>query len=286
VDIRLDLLGHEKRRAQACDRRAPPTNADGASLEGAPLRLISLADPLDGPPLKGDGRSIDLDSVRAVRPQDGSLLRRLAVVAVVTVVVFAQAGLVLAPSQLASHPMLVLALRPTPAFLVLVSGSIFPLTAIAVAAAGRTMVDVAYFAMTRFGALPLVQRFGIGRDASRGLSRTTTTRGLLTLLFFWSSTPVIVALGLGRTTTRTFVAVTGLGNVVTSAAFVFFGRQLSDQIAPFSAWISAHSAWLTGAIAMAVIASVLIALRSGRRGSRDEVERDAGTTAASANRRR
>lgn len=193
-----------------------------------------------------------------------SLARAAAVTAVAAVVVIAQVGLLLAPSQLARQPMLVLALRPTPAFLVLVSGSIAPLTAIAVAAFGRTLVDVSYFAVARYGGLPLAQRFSIGRDMSRGLSRTTTTRGLLTLLFFWSSTPVIVALGLGRTSPPTFIAVTGLGNIVTSAAFVFFGRRLSEQVAPISAFVAAHSLEVTFGLAGAVAATAAAAAGRSR----------------------
>lgn len=206
-----------------------------------------------------------MDTVRTVREQERSLLRGFAAAAVVSVVVLAQAGLILAPSQLAHHPMLVLALRPTPAFLVLISGSIFPITAISVAAAGRTVVDLAYFAVARYGALPVAQRFGVGRHMSRGLSRTTTTRGLLTLLFFWSSTPVIAALGLGNAKARTFVAVTGIGNVVTSTAFVLFGRQLSHQVAPVSAWVSAQGLNLSVALAAAVAVSLLVGLQHGHR---------------------
>ena len=193
-----------------------------------------------------------------------SLLRSVAVASVATVVVLAQVGLVLAPSQLANHPMLVLALRPTPAFLVLVSGSIAPATAILTAAVGRTLVDISYFAVARYGALPMAQRFGLGRNLSRGLSRTTTTRGLLTLLFFWSSTPVIAALGLGPTATRTFLVVTGAGNLVTSTAFVLFGRRLSGNVAPVSAWVSAHGLQLTIGLAAAVVLSAVAAWRRNR----------------------
>lgn len=193
-----------------------------------------------------------------------SLARPLAAGAVVTVVVLAHVGLVLAPSQVADHPMLVLALRPTPAFLVLVSGSVVPMAAVAVAAVGRTIVDVAYFAVARHGALPVVQRFGIGRDVARGLSSTTSTRGLLALLFFWSSTPVIGALGLGSTRLRTFVLITGIGNITTSAAFVFFGRRLSRQVAPIRAWVGDHGLELTALITVVIVLSVLFTLRRGK----------------------
>lgn len=144
------------------------------------------------------------------------LVRRMPAASVVAVVVLAQLGLVLAPSQVGRHPLLVLALRPTPAFLVLLGDAVLPATAVLIAAVGRTLVDGAYFAVARYGALPIAERFGVGRDLARGLSRRTASRSLLTVSFFWSSTPVIAALGLGATRARTFLAVTGAGNVATS----------------------------------------------------------------------
>lgn len=192
-------------------------------------------------------------------------LRALATVAVVTVVVLAQAGLVLAPSQLADHPVLVLALRPTPAFLVLTAGAVAPAVAIVVAALGRTLVDLAYFAVARHGALPVARRLGITRGLTRGLSRPATGRTLMTVTFFWSSTPVIAALGLGRTSGRAFLAVTGLGNLATSTVYVVAGNRLSASLAPLTAWVSTHGAQLTAALAVAVAFGGLVAWR--RRGS-------------------
>lgn len=192
------------------------------------------------------------------------LVRTVSAVGVLAVVVFAQVGLVLAPSQLGRHPLLVLALRPTPAFLVLVGDAVLPAAAILIASVGRTMVDVAYFAVARYGTLPVVERFGIGRGLTRGLSRRTASRGLLTVLFFWSSTPIIAAIGLGRTRLLTFVAVTCLGNLVTSGVYVFFGHQFSAYLAPVTAWLSAQGIYLTVALGAAVAVSAFAALRRSR----------------------
>ena len=213
--------------------------------EGA-MSVRTTAEPMQGGPGQRAGRS-------------------LAITGVITIVVLAQAGLVLAPSQVDSRPLLVLALRPTPAFLVLVAEVVPPAAAVLVAALGRTLVDVAYFAVARHGALPVLQRFGIGRGLTRGIDRPTATRGLLTLLFFWSSTPVIAALGLGRTRPRVFIAVTGLGNLTTSAAFVSLGRRFADQVAPVTAWLSAHGTALTVALAALVLGSAATTMVRARR---------------------
>ncbi|HSJ44798.1 MAG TPA: hypothetical protein VK923_08975 [Euzebyales bacterium] len=151
------------------------------------------------------------------------LLRAVSAAAVIAITVFAQVGMILAPSQLGRNPLLTLALRPTPAFLVLVADVVPALTAVLVAAVGRTMVDMAYFVAVRHGAAPLLRRFGIGKELTGGLSRTTASRGLLAITFVWSSSPIIAALGLGSTPAWLFLAVTGAGNVVTSTATSFRG---------------------------------------------------------------
>ena len=151
------------------------------------------------------------------------LLRAVSAAAVIAITVFAQVGMILAPSQLGRNPLLTLALRPTPAFLVLVADVVPALTAVLVAAVGRTMVDMAYFVAVRHGAAPLLRRFGIGKELTDGLSRTTASRGLLAITFVWSSSPIIAALGLGSTPAWLFLAVTGAGNVVTSTATSFRG---------------------------------------------------------------
>ncbi len=189
-----------------------------------------------------------------------SLLRAVSAAGVVAVVVFAQVGLVLAPSQLGHNPLVVLALRPTPTFLVLVGDLVAPTTAVAIAAISRTLVDMAYFAVARQGALPVVERFGIGRNLARGVSRRTATRGLLATSFFWSSTPVIAAIGLGKAPAVKFLAVTGSGNIATSLAFVISGRQLTEYVAPISSWISAHGTQLTVGLGGAVALSFLVAI--------------------------
>lgn len=192
------------------------------------------------------------------------VVRAISTAGVLAVVVLAQVGLVLAPSQLGRNPLLVLALRPTPAFLVLVAELITPATAVLVASAGRTLVDVAYFAVARHGALPIAQRLGIGRDLTRGVSRRTASRGLLAVSFFWSSSPVIAALGLGRTPPLTFLAVTGAGNVATSCGYVLFGRRFSEYLAPVLTWVSAQGTALTIGLAVAVALGGVVALRRTR----------------------
>lgn len=197
------------------------------------------------------------------------LVRAASAASVSAVVILAQLGLVLAPSQLGRHPLLVLALRPTPAFLVLLSDLVASTTAILLASVSRTLVDMAYFAVARYGALPIAQRFGIGRDLARGVSRRTATRGLLTLTFFWSSTPVIAAIGLGRTPILKFLAITGIGNIATSSVFVFSGHRFSEYTAPVTSWVSAHGTQLTVALAFAVGLSFLAALRRNTRTNPD-----------------
>lgn len=192
------------------------------------------------------------------------LVRVVTAVSVVSVVVFAQVGLVLAPSQLGRHPLLVLALRPTPAFLVLVGDSVVPAAAVLIASVGRTLVDAAYFAVARYGTLPIVQRFGVGEHLTRGLSRRSTARSLLTMTFFWSSSPIIAAIALGKTSLLSFLAVTGVGNVVTSSAYVFFGRQFSGYLTPVHSWVSAHGTSVTIAVGGAVAISGFVILRRSR----------------------
>lgn len=213
------------------------------------------------------GRPIGINAVGEDRGDQPSLVRTVAAVSVALIVVLAQLGLILAPSQLGRNPLLVLALRPTPAFLVLVGDLVAPATAMLMASISRTLVDMAYFAVARYGALPLAQRFGVGRNLTRGMSGRTAGRGLLAVAFVWSSTPVVAALGLGRTSILTFLAVTGVGNVVTSSLFVASGRQFSVYVAPITAWMSAHGGPLTAALGGAVALSLLVALRRSSRGS-------------------
>lgn len=207
-----------------------------------------------------DGGSTGGNAVRMGSRNHRPIFRAVSAAGVLAVVVFAQVGLVLAPSQLAHNPLLVLALRPTPTFLLLVSDLVAPTTAVVVAAISRTLVDVAYFAVARHGALPVAQRFGMGRGLTRAVSRRTATRGLLATSFFWSSTPVVAAIGLGRTPALTFLAVTGTGNIATSLAFVVSGRQLSEYVSPVGSWVSAHGTQLTIGLGGAVAFGALVAL--------------------------
>lgn len=211
------------------------------------------------------GQLIGVNAVGTDRGERPPFVRTVAAASVAAIVGLAQLGLVLAPSQLGRHPLLVLALRPTPAFLVLVGDLVAPATAMLIASVSRTLVDMAYFAVARYGALPLAQRFGIGRNLARGMSRRTAGRGLLAVAFVWSSTPVVAALGLGRTSILTFLAVTGVGNVVTSGLFVVSGRQFAGHVAPVTAWVSAHGGPLTVGLGGAVVLSVLVALQRSRR---------------------
>lgn len=212
--------------------------------------------------LRLDGRDVDH---RDHRP----LVRAVSAASVVAIVVLAQVGLVLAPSQLDDRPLLVLAIRPTPAYLVLVTNLVPPAAAVLIAAVSRTLVDLAYFAVARYGALPLAQRIGIGRKLSRGLSGRLATRNMLAATFLWSSTPVVAALGLGTTSTSTFVAVTGMGNLATSGAFVMLGRQYSRYVAPITSWVSAHGMQLTIALGVAVaLSAALTVTRRWRFGHR------------------
>jgi uncharacterized membrane protein YdjX (TVP38/TMEM64 family) len=120
---------------------------------------------------------------------------------------------------------------------------------------------MAYFAVARYGALPIAQRFGVGRDLARGISRRTATHGLLTVTFFWSSTPVVAAIGLGRTPILKFLAVTGIGNIATSSVFVLSGHRFSEYVAPITTWVSAHGTQLTAGLGIAVALSTFAALR-------------------------
>jgi len=192
------------------------------------------------------------------------LLRAAAAAAVIAVTVFAQIGMVLAPSQLGRNPLLTLALRPTPAFLVLVADTVPAMTAVLIAAVGRTTVDTAYFAAARHGAAPLLRRFGIGKDLTGGLSHSTTSRGLLAISFVWSSSPIIAALGLGSTPAWLFLTVTGVGNLATSSIYVFSGRRLGTFLAPVDAWLSTYGVWLTVVLAAAVTVSVFARYRRHR----------------------
>lgn len=212
-------------------------------------------------------RLIGVNTAGKDREQRPPLVRTLAAASVAAIVVLAQLGLVLAPSQLGRHPLLVLALRPTPAFLVLVGDLVAPATAMLIASVSRTLVDVAYFAVARYGALPLAQRSGVCRNLARAMSRRTAGRGLLAVAFVWSSTPVVAALGLGRTSILTFLAVTGAGNVVTSGLFAFSGRQISGYVAPITAWVSAYGGPLTIGLGGAMVLSALVALRRSRDGA-------------------
>jgi membrane protein DedA with SNARE-associated domain len=216
-----------------------------------------------------DNHPTGLNTVSAGRRDHVPLVRTVSAASVLAVVVLAQVGLVLAPSQLGQHPLLVLALRPTPAFLVLVGDLVASTTAILMASVSRTLVDMAYFAVARYGALPIAQRFGIGRHLARGISRRTATRGLLTVTFFWSSTPVVAAIGLGRTPILKFLAITGIGNIATSSVFVLSGHQFSEYVAPVSSWVSAHGTQLTVGLGIAVALSSLAALRRNTRPSPD-----------------
>jgi membrane protein DedA with SNARE-associated domain len=202
-----------------------------------------------------------LKTVRAGHRDHVPMVRTVSATGVLAVVVLAQVGLVLAPSQLGQHPLLVLALRPTPAFLVLVSDLVASTTAILIASVSRTLVDMAYFAVARHGALPIAQRFGVGRDLARGVSRHRATGGLLTVSFFWSSTPVVAAIGLGKTPILKFLAITGIGNITTSSVFVLSGHQFSEYIAPITSWVSAHGTQLTVVLGSTVVLSLLAALR-------------------------
>lgn len=211
-----------------------------------------------------DHNAAEWGVVRMGRRDPRSLLRAVSAGGVVAVVIFAQVGLVLAPSQLAHNPLVVLALRPTPTFLVLVSDLVAPAAAVAIAATSRTLVDLAYFAVARHGALPVTERYGVGRSLTRRLSRRAATKGLLATSFFWSSTPVVAAIGLGKTPTARFLAVTAAGNIATSFAFVASGRQLAEYVAPVTSWISEHGTQLTIGLGGGVALGSLVALWRNR----------------------
>lgn len=188
----------------------------------------------------------------ARRPAVLSLLLLLAVTAVNTV------GFALAPTLAADLPVLLVALRPTPTILTLVANKIDLALLLLIALPARLLIDVAYFLAARYGGLALVERYAWSATLVGPFSRRWAVRSLLTVALFSTSIPVDIALGLGPTRLRVFLAVGTVGALTSTVFWAVVSRSAQRPSGTVVNWFSEHTLLATIAILLAMGAAALL----------------------------
>jgi hypothetical protein len=179
-------------------------------------------------------------------------------------------GLALVPALADSAPLLLIALRPTWAILLLVGGEVPFVPALLIAAVFRALVDVGYFGLARNNIRSvLAGRLGGGRLVE-WLSKRGTQRPLLWFCLVNTNAAVDAALGAGAVPLRRFLRFLIPGTLLSSTFYLLAARAVAPWTRDVVTWLDENMTFLIlGGIALAV-AQVAghVGLRRLRRGRR------------------
>ncbi|HZL64796.1 MAG TPA: hypothetical protein VFD50_07670 [Thermoleophilia bacterium] len=172
-----------------------------------------------------------------------------------------QVGLVLTPYLANRAPLLLLALRPQPEFVVLLGGNVPALAVVAVVVPLRWLVHFVYVEFGRWTGSAVLSRTRVGRWLQPRLADPRVSRLLLLSCLVHLGTPVDVALGAGGVDRRHVTLMLAAGSLVTTILFVTVGVQLAPLTRPALNWVVENRP-----VATAVCAALaLVGLVAGRR---------------------
>ncbi|ABD11000.1 hypothetical protein CcI156_04755 [Frankia sp. CcI156] len=163
-------------------------------------------------------------------------------------------GLALAPALAGSAPLLLVALRPTWAILLLVGGTVPFVPALLIAAFFRGLIDVGYFGLARNNIRSvLLRRISTGRVVA-ALSRRGTQRPLLWFCLLNTNAAVDAALGAGDVPLRRFLRFLVPGSLLSSALYLTAARAVTPWMHGVVTWLDENMTFLIlGSLTLAII---------------------------------
>lgn len=178
--------------------------------------------------------------------------RRTVTVLVVLVGAFWILGTVanaLAPTLIADHPLVLVALEPRNRFLLLVAGRVDLVPYLVFATFRRIASDPVYFALGHlYGDRSIrwmeSQAGERGGRAVRFIERTYA-RFSKPMVFLFPGLPVCVLAGATGMRTRTFLVLNLTGTIAAVVVLRAFAEQLEPVVLPFTEWIDENQALLT-----------------------------------------
>lgn len=180
-------------------------------------------------------------------------------------------GLALVPALAGRAPLLLIALRPTWAILLLVGGSVPFVPALLIAAFFRALVDVGYFGLARNNIRSVLLRRLGGSRLVTALARPRTQTPLLWFCLFNTNAAVDAALGAGDVPMHRFLRFLIPGSLLSAALYLTAARAVAPWMRGAVNWLDAHLTYLVlGGLAL------VLAQAAGRVGLRRWRGRRAG----------
>ncbi|EIV90895.1 putative membrane-associated protein [Frankia sp. QA3] len=162
-------------------------------------------------------------------------------------------GLALVPALAGRAPLLLIALRPTWAILLLVGGSVPFVPALLVAAFFRGLVDVGYFGLARNNIRSVLLRRLGGSRLVTALTRPGTQTPLLWFCLVNTNAAVDAALGAGGVPMRRFLQFLIPGSLLSAALYLTAARAVAPWMRGAVNWLDAHMTYLVlGGLALAL----------------------------------
>lgn len=149
----------------------------------------------------------------------------------------AQLGLLLTPYLVDRVPLVLLALRPQPEFVLLLAGLTPAVAIIAVVAPLRWLLHMVYVEVGRWAGDAVLVRTRLGRWLLPRLAQRRVSQLLLLSCLVHLGTPVDLALGAGRVGRLSVAFVLGVGSLVSTALFVTVGQQLAPVTGAALRWV-------------------------------------------------
>lgn len=210
----------------------------------------------------------------------------LLLVPVVVLTVAATVANALAPTLLADHPLLLLALAPIFRYMVATATQIDPVPFFTVALVAKFATDpIMYLLGWHYGdaAVRWIERKAGAGEYVRTLERWFT-KARYPVVFVAPNRLVCVLAGATRMPFRAFAAVNVIGTLVTITVAWSLSDALSGPIDAFIRFIDRYQGWFTAATITAVVASVTLQRREGRSKleSITEIERELAAEAGEA----
>ncbi|WP_261570793.1 hypothetical protein [Frankia gtarii] len=162
-------------------------------------------------------------------------------------------GLALVPALADRAPLLLIALRPTWAILLLVGGSVPFVPALLVAAFFRALVDLGYFGLARNNIRSVLLRRLGGSRLVTALARPRTQTPLLWFCLVNTNAAVDSALGAGDVPMRRFLRFLIPGSLLSAALYLTAARAVAPWMRGAVNWLDAHMTYLVlGGLALAL----------------------------------
>jgi hypothetical protein len=173
-----------------------------------------------------------------------------------------QLGLALTPQLADRAPLVLLALRPQPEFMVLLSGQSSAIAVVAVVAPLRWLVHFVYVEVGRWAGQGPLYKTRPGRWIVDRLGDRRTSWVLLWSCLIHLSTPVDIALGAGGTSRRRVAIMLAAGSLLTTTFYVTVGTAISPLSSRVLGWLVEHRAGATVVSAALAVAGFVLLYRT------------------------